>query len=228
MKNMRTIASVILFLAAVSAASAQGKFILEGTVDAEDGIVKIWKHEYECLRDSTDLIATTEVKNGHFRIECDNPGVLACRVYRTGHVGWSLVFPEPCGFSSHVGEKNRDLHFTGGRNQQIFNEYLAIQTEAWRKYQALLAEYDHKLDKNFDRIRPRANVILKELIASLDGFFRQHAEEEVAAYVLYQLSVGAEIGTPDTRDIQAKYNMLADGPRNSTYARKALEMMRKQ
>lgn len=224
---MKIIATVIAFLSAVHLAPAQGRVVIEGTLDVEDGYVDIWKHEYECRRDTSDFIATVEVRGGRFRIECDAPNALVCRVYRKDYPGWCPVFLEAGEFRSTVGDKNRDLVFTGGRNQKIFNEFLATQTAAWRRYKSLLAEYDNNLDRNFDKIRPRANAILKDLIVSLDGFFRKYANEPVTAYVLYMLSVGAEIGSPEAADLRAKYDLLSEGPRSTPYGRRAAETIRK-
>ena len=224
---MRIIATIITLLAAMQMASAQEKVVIEGTLDVPDGWVDIWKHEYECRRDTSDFIATAEVRDGRFRIECDAPDALVCRVYRKDYPGWCPVFLEAGEFKSSVGEKNRDLHFTGGSNQQIFNEFHTYHLAAWRKYRELLARYDNNLDRHFDKIRPQANLILKDLIASLDGFFRKYHDEPVAAYVLYMLSVGAEIGSPEAADLRTAYNLLAESPRNTPYGRRAAETIRK-
>ena len=224
---MRIIATVIALFAAVQISAAQGKVVLEGTLDVEDGFVDIWKHEYECRRDSTDFIATVEVRDGRFWIECDAPDALVCRVYRKDYPGWCPVFLEPGQFTSQVGERNRDLVFTGGRNQQVFNEFLGHYMAAWRKYKSLLAEYDNNQDRHFDKIRPRANVILGELISSLDGFFHKYADRDVSAYVLYMLSFGADIGTPNPRDLKEMYNALAPGPKNTPYGKRVAATIRK-
>ncbi len=224
---MKIITTVIALLAAVQVASAQGRVVIEGTLDVPDGWVDIWKHEYECRRDSSDFVATAEVRDGRFRIECDAPDAIVCRVYRKDYPGWCPVFLEAGKFQSSVGEKNRDLHFTGGHNQRIFNEFHEYHLAAWRKYRALLASHGNNLDSNFDKIRPQANIILNELIVALDAFFRKYPDEPVAAYVLYMLSVGAEIGSPEAADLRAKYDLLAEGPRNTPYSRRIVETIRK-
>lgn len=224
---------ICLLFASLSAepqqAIAQGKCILEGTADINAGTVEIWRHEYECVRNSTDMIAHGGITNGRFRIEADAPGAIVCRVYRSDKVGWYPVFLEPDVTTvSNMGDKSRgNIVFEGGENQRIFNEFLGMHHDAYEKYRKVLAEYNNNLDKNFDKIRPRANVILNELCRSLDDFFVRYRDSAAAAYVLYMLSYGADIGNPPLDDLKAKYNTLADGPRNNPYGRKVAATIRK-